>query len=509
MIIDVAVENLITYAKSHLLLDEIDEVYVRNSVLDLLKVDSYTQYEVDEDAIDAMTCPDEIIAPLVSYALSNGVIKDGEQDYFATKLMGLVSLKPSEVVNMFEDLHSHSPAKAFTWLHDYSIKNDYIKLTAISKNKQWEAKSTKGKLEVTINLSKPEKSNKDTAKLVGQKASSYPACAICKENVGFAGHGTLRQNLRYIPLTLAGEDWFWQFSPYAYFNQHGIVINAEHTPMKVVPATVRKLLDFLDYAPQYFVGCNADLPIVGGSILTHDHFQGGLKVLPMHKSKNGTKYKTVDEKFKYIEIYVADWYNSVIRLIGSNKDALTSLAGNIITAWREYTDESVEIIAKDEKGVHSTVTPTARKAQDGRYIVELILRNNLTTEKYPDGVYHVHPEYQNIKSESIGLIEAMGLFILPGRLDRQLKEVESYLKGEKEFKEKELAEDMKIHAKMIKKLIKAHGTSCSQIESALAIKEEINDVCEKILDNTAVFKKDEQGVAAFEKFLASVGIVKA
>lgn len=509
MIIDVAVENLIQYAKSHLLLDDLDEMYVRNLVLDLLKVDSYTQYEIDEDAIDEMACPDEIIAPLVSYALSNGVIKEGEEDYFATKLMGLVSLKPSEVVDMFDDLHDHSPAKAFEWLHDYSIKNDYIKLTAISKNKHWEAKSTKGKLEITINLSKPEKSNKDTAKLVGQKASTYPACAICKENVGFAGHGTLRQNLRYIPLTLGGEEWFWQFSPYAYFNQHGIAINAEHTPMKVIPATVRKLLDFVDYAPQYFIGCNAALPIVGGSILTHDHFQGGLKTLPMHKAPSLARYKSTDEEFKYVDTAIVDWYNSVIRLVSSNKELLVAYAGKIIDGWKEYSDESVEIIAKDENGQHNTLTPIARKAPDGRYIVELILRNNLTSEKYPDGVYHVHPEYQNIKSESIGLIEAMGMFILPGRLDRQLKEVESYLKGEKDFKEKELAQDMKIHAKMIKKLIKEHGTACSDVEAALAIKEEINDVCEHILDNTAVFKKDAQGVEAFDRFLASVGIVKA
>lgn len=506
MIIDVAVENLIQYAKSHLLLDELDELYVRNRILDMLKVDNYTQYEIDEDAIDALTCPDTVIAPLVSYALSQGVIKEGEEDYFATALMGAVSLKPSEIVNMFEDLHAHSPEKAFNFLHDYSIKNDYVKLTAINKNKHWEAKSTKGKLEITINLSKPEKSNKDTAKLVGQKVSSYPACAICKENVGFAGHGTLRQNLRYIPLELGGEEWFWQYSPYAYFNQHGIAINAEHTPMKVIPATVRKLLDFIDYAPHYFVGCNAALPIVGGSILTHDHFQGGLKTLPMHKAKNLIRYKSAE--YPYIDTYIVDWYNSVIRLSSSNKEMLIEYAGKIIEAWKDYTDESVEVIAKDENGQHNAITPLARKV-DGKYIVELILRNNLTTEKYPDGVYHVHPEYQNIKSESIGLIEAMGMFILPGRLDRQLKEVAAYLKGEKEFKEKELAQDMKIHAKMIKKLIKEHGANCSDVEASLAIKEEINDVCAKILDNTSVFKKDAQGEEAFDKFLASVGIVKA
>lgn len=505
MIIDVAVENLIQYAKSHLLLDELDELYVRNQILDMIKVDSYTQYEIDEDAIDEMNCPDEVLAPLVNYALEKGVIKEGEENYFACALMGVVSLKPSEVVNMFEDIHSHNPMKAFEWLHDYSIKNDYVKLTAISKNKHWEAKSTKGKLEITINLSKPEKSNKDTAKLVGQKASSYPACAICKENVGFAGHGTLRQNLRYVPLTLDGEDWFWQYSPYAYFTQHGIAINNEHTPMKVNPSTVRKLLDFVDYAPSYFIGCNAALPIVGGSILTHDHFQGGLKTLPMHKAGNLARYKSAE--YPYIDTYVVDWYNSVIRLVSTNKEKIAEYAAKIIEAWKEYSDESVQVIAKDEAGQHNAVTPVARKV-DGKYVVEIILRNNLQTEQYPDGVYHVHPEYQNIKSESIGLIEAMGLFILPGRLDRQVKEIESYLMG-KPFDEKSLAPDMKVHAKMIKKLIKQNGKECSQVEATLAVKDEINFVCEQILDNTAVFKKDEQGVEAFDKFLASVGINKA
>jgi UDPglucose--hexose-1-phosphate uridylyltransferase len=229
----------------------------------------------------------------------------------------------------------------------------------------------------------------------------------------------------------------------------------------------------------------------------------------MHKAPNKAKYKSLDEEFKYVETYVVDWYNSVIRLVGPNKKVLVAYAGKIIEGWKAYSDESVEIIACDENGQHNTLTPIARKSNDGKYIVELILRNNLTSEKYPDGVYHVHPEYQNIKSESIGLIEAMGMFILPGRLDRQLKEVASYLKGEKEFKEKDLAPDMKIHAKMIKKLIKEHGSSCSAVEAALAVKEEVNDVCANILDNTAVFKKDAQGEEAFDKFLASVNIVKA
>ena len=338
MIIDASIERLLQYAQSHLLLDDLDVVYKRNVLLDLLGLKEYTVYEVEYDAIDAMETPDEVLSPIISYALEKGIIQPGQEEYFGNKVMDIVSLTPSGIVDIFDELHESSPAKAFDWLHDYCIKNDYIKASRIAKNKHWEAKSTKGKLEITINLSKPEKNNKDTAKLVGAKPSGYPACMICKENEGCANN--LRQNLRTIPLEMGGEDWFWQFSPYAYFNQHGIAINGEHTPMKVDKSTVRKLLDFIDYAPStYFIGCNAALPIVGGSILTHDHFQGGGKVLPMHKATALNKYKSED--YPYIETYVLDWYNSVIRLVSTNKNMLIEYAGDIIDAWKNYDDESV------------------------------------------------------------------------------------------------------------------------------------------------------------------------
>ena len=454
-----------------------------------------------------MTCPDEVLNPIVDYAVANGIITEADREKFGNDVMDMVSLRPSEVVDMFDSLYETSPAKAFDWLHDYGVKNDYIKATKIARNKHWEAKSTKGKLEITINLSKPEKNNKDTAKLLTAKKSSYPSCMICAENEGYAGHGVYRQNLRTIPLTLGGEEWFWQFSPYAYFNQHGIAINGEHTPMKVDKSTVRKLLDFIDYAPStYFIGCNAALPIVGGSILTHDHFQGGGKVLPMHKATALNKYKSED--YPYIETYVLDWYNSVIRLVSTNKNMLIEYAGDIIDAWKNYDDESVGIIHATDKQ-HNAVTPIARKCKDKNkndaYCVELILRNNRTDEKYPDGIFHVHPEYQNIKSESIGLIEAMGLFILPARLDRQLKEVQEYLIGARKYDKKALAEDMQIHARMIEKLMK-ENPKCTPAEAPLIIKDEVNSVCEHILDNTAVFKKDEEGAAAFDRFLESIGI---
>ena len=498
MIIYSCIENLLQYAQSHLLLDDLDVIYVRNKLMQSLKLEDYVQYETDVDAIEEMTCPDAVLNPIVDYAVENVIITEDGREEFADKIMDTVSLKPSEIVDMFESLHSTSPAKAFDWLYDYSIKNDYVKQTKIAKNKHWEAKSTKGKIEITINLSRPEKNNKDTAKLLKQKNTSYPPCMICKENEGYAGHGVFRQTLRTIPLTLGGEEWFWQFSPYSYFNQHGIAINSEHTPMKVDTSTVQKLLDFVDY-----IGCNAALPIVGGSILTHDHFQAGLKQLPMHKAPYLKRFKSAE--YPYIDTGIVDWYNSVIRLESTNKKMLVEYAGKIISAWKAYSDESVGIIGADESGQHNAVTPIARKSNDGKYIVELILRNNCTSEQFPDGIYHVHPEYQNIKSESIGLIEAMGLFILPGRLDRQLAEVRQYLTREVKYSREKLADDMKVHADMIEKLMK-ENPKCTPKEAELNVKDEVNRVCECILDNTAVFKKDEAGVAAFEKFLSSLGI---
>ncbi len=505
MIIHSQIEQLLTYAQAHLLLDDLDVIYVRNRLLAMLGVEDYVQYEVDEDAIDEMTCPDDVLNPIVDYAVANGIIGEDERERFGNDVMDLVSLRPSQVVEMFEDLYDQSPAKAFDWLHDYGVKNDYIKATKIARNKHWEAKSTKGKLEITINLSKPEKNNKDTAKLLtAKKAASYPACMICEENAGYAGHGVYRQSLRAVPLELGGEEWFWQFSPYAYFNQHGIAINREHTPMKVNPQTIIKLLDFVDYNPNYFIGCNAALPIVGGSILNHDHFQGGLKLLPMHKAAPLTAYKSGE--YPYVEISVLDWYNSVIRLASDSRKTVAELAGKIVEAWKVYSDESAGVIANDGEQ-HNAVTPIARKA-DGKYVVELILRNNRTSEEFPDGIFHVHPENQNIKSEAIGLIEAMGLFILPARLDRQLAEAEQYVSRAVKYPGADgLADDMKPHAAMIERLMKENG-KCTPAEAAVVIKEEVNRVCEDILDNTAVFKKDEAGVAAFERFMLSLGLEK-
>ena len=498
MLIYPSVESLLYYAQAHLLLDDLDVIWARNLILDELKLNDYVQYEVDYDAIEALDRPDT-----VNYAVENGIITEDKREYFAGKLMNIICKRPGEVTDIFGDLHRKSPAKAFEWLHDYGIKSDYIKLTKISENIKWEAKGTRGKLEITINTCRPEKNNKETAAALKAAKSEYPACSICKENEGYAYGGQIRQTLRTVPLELGGEEWFWQFSPYAYFNQHGIAVNAEHTPMKIDDAAIVKLFDFIDFMPNYFIGCNAALPRIGGSVLTHDHFQGGAKVMPMQKA--GALIKLKNKEYPYIDMCVVDWYNSVLRLSCSNREKLIEFAQKVNSAWATYSDESVGITAKTVEQ-HNAITPIVRKSDD-KYIIDIIFRNNRTSEEFPDGIFHAHPEYHNIKSESIGLIEAMGLFVLPGRLARQIAEIEKYITKEERYSEAKLAPDMLCHKNMIERLVKSAGSGkLSSAEAKLNIKDEINRVCEEILVNTAVFKPDEQGRTAFLKFLATLGI---
>ena len=499
------IENLLYYAQNNLLLDDLDLQYARNLMLDELKLTSYEQYEVNADELDALAAPDAVLDPIVAYAVDNGIITETQKEYFGDKIMNLVMLKPSQVADMFDDLHAKSAVKAFDWLYDYAVKSNYVKASKIAENKCWEAKGTKGKIEVTINLARPEKDNKDTEKLLKNKSSHYPECNICIDNCGYSDGVQNRRTLRYAPMELGGEQWFWQYSPYSYFNRHGIAVNFDHVPMKVDGETIAKLFDCIDFLPNnYFIGCNAALPRIGGSILTHDHFQGGGRLLPMHKAPAAYKIKSAD--YPYVDACVADWYNNVIRLSCSNREKLIELASKINAAWHVYSDESVGVLAKTDEQ-HNSVTPIVRK-DNGNYIVDIILRNNRCDDKYPDGIFHAHPEYMNIKSESIGLIEAMGLFVLPARLDAALAQIEKYLTKEVRYSASSLGEDMKCHQGMIERLLAESKNKVSPLEASLNVKDEVNRVCEEILRNTAVFKNDEQGTAAMEKFLSSLGFAK-
>lgn len=489
--------DLIGYAEAHLGLPEADETYVSNLLMQKFGLNEMKPCWVNAKKIAALTCPDEILSPLKEYALKNGLIAEGEEEFFTSELLDMLSPRPSQVIEKFNELHKTSPAAAFDMLYDLGVKNDYVKSSAIAKNEYWQTTTTRIPIEITINLSKPEKNNKLTAKL-RNVSSGYPKCMLCKENVGYEGQGRTRRNMRTVPLTLAGEKWFWQFSPYAYFYQHGIAINLAHTPMELTDKTTRKLLDFVDFAPDYCIGSNAPLPIVGGSILAHEHFQGGRHVFPMFLCDKGEPiYQSGG-----VSAYLPDWYNSVILFEGEDKDALCAAAANVLEKWLTYSDESVGVVAQTD-APHNTLSPIVRKTENG-YQVYLLLRNNRCDERHPDGIFHAHKEYHNIKSESIGLIEAMGRFILPGRLHRQLREIRKFLTGEIT----EICEDMQIHADAIRALTQKYGTSLSEEEARNAVTAYVENVCENILDNTAVFKHDEAGKAAFGRFLAYCGICR-
>lgn len=504
-------EKLLQYAKLHLGLSTRDLPFVRNLLLREFNLSSPLKEVVDLSYIKDLTIPDELVLEIEEFAVANNIVNDSEKNLFSTYIMGVLTPLPSVVESKFYDIKLRSGTlKACEYFYDLCVKNNYVQTTAIAKNKKWECFDGDRKLEITINLSKPEKDNKQTAKLLTQKqGDKYPACMICKENEGFKGASNLpaRQNLRTISVNLGGEDWFVQYSPYAYFNEHLIAINSNHTPMKVDGSTITKLLDFVDYFPNYIIGSNASLPIVGGSILNHEHFQGGAHKMPMQYSKVEKEF--FSEHYPNVKVGIVDWYSSVIRLESNSRDDVFGLAEKIILAWQSYTDESLYIYAKTDNEKHNSVAPIVTKVNDV-YVVDLILRNNITSSEYPDGVYHAHPEYHNIKKEAIGLIEAMGLFILPGRLERQLESIAKILCGQIEINLGDLdnqEHDLHVHKNMILELMQ--GGKAKDIDSArLIIKEKINNVCKNILINSAVFKKDEKGQAGFENFLQTINIEK-
>ncbi len=507
------IEKLIVYAKQNLGLSELDVIYQRNTLLHLFNLSSPTNEEVDEEFIKSLQVPDVLIEEIMAYAIENGIVSEEiSADLFANYVFGILTPRPSEVNSQFMSLKENLGSQiACDYLYNLSIKNYYIRQTAIDKNVKWDADELDIPLEITINLSKPEKSNKDVAKLLSApKGDKYPSCPLCKENEGFYGHAQQapRSNIRTVTINLGGEEWGMQYSPYLYFDEHCILFNKVHTPMIINGSTVEKLFDFIELFPNYFVGSNSDLPIVGGSILNHEHYQGGKHLMPLQKAPALKSYKS--DKYLDVSIDVVDFYNSVIRISGYNRNTVQEIATDVITTWRSYTDKSVGVVAVEEDGVkHNTVTPIARFLNDNRYCIELILRNNSTTEEYPDGVFHAHPEYHNIKKEGIGLIEAMGLYILPARLKRQFNDIAQILARKVEYNKDDInneSHDLYVHRFMIEELLQKNPR-CKDVKKANAIiTEYVNNVCAQILYNTSVFKKDSLGVVAFNKFLDACGI---
>jgi UDPglucose--hexose-1-phosphate uridylyltransferase len=506
----ILIEKLLTYAEEFLHLEPLDKIYKRNILLREFKLDAPCDDAGDLSYIKTLTVPDVLVKEIEDYALENSLAVDGLLNLYSTYIFGLLSPLPS-VVNkeFFAIRESQGIQKACDYLFNLSIKNNYIQKTAIDKNIMWEYKDGDNVLEITINLSKPEKDNKEIAKLLSmpKKATKYPACLLCKENEGYEGHAShpARENIRTISLNLDGEDWFVQYSPYAYYNEHCIIINKKHTPMEITRKTVKNLLDFVDVFPNYMAGSNAALPIVGGSILNHEHYQGGGHIMPMQKAKYKTMFAS--KQYPNVKAGIVDWYNSVIRLTSTDRVQICDLAGDIIEKWKTFSYEPSGVIAFSGDTPHNTLSPIIRKDGDD-YVIDLILRNNRTDETYPDGIFHAHPEYHNIKKEGIGLIEAMGLFILPARLKKQLDMIADIICGNDTYNETELNNPdnyLYVHRDMIKSLVETIKTT-SKEDALDAVKQRVNETCKNILFNTAVFKKDEVGVNGFTAFMNACGM---
>ena len=504
-------EKLLVYAERFLYLNKRDETYFRNILLREFGLSEPMEEVPDLSIVKEYDVPDAIVSEVEEYALENGIVKDGEQNLYSTYIFGILSPLPSKVNEEFLKIKGKDGIKAACrYFYDLSVKNNYVQKTAIGRNLKWEYKDGANVLEITINLSKPEKNNKDVAKLlIAPKKNKYPACLLCKENEGYKGTAThpARENIRTISLTLGGEPWFVQYSPYAYYNEHMIAISEKHVPMHIKADTIDKLLDFVDFFPNYMIGSNAALPIIGGSILNHEHFQGGGHVMPMHRAPLLKGYDDLKSKYHDVKIGIVDWYNSVIRLESKNRKEIGDLAKDIVAAWADFTDEGCNVFAETDWEKHNSLSPVCR-IKDGAYIFDMILRNNLVTKERPEGYFHARPEFHNIKKESIGLIEAMGLFILPGRLKRQLSAVADILCGNEKYDEKALWEegnDLYAHRFMIKDLIK-DGLLSDKSEADEKVRAKVNEVCKIILFDTAVFKKDENGRRGFIKFLTAAGI---
>lgn len=481
-----AVDALVSYALKTELIEECEQIWAKNVILDAIKADDAPEIDVSENA------PlNDILDVLTEYAIPGESVV--YRDLFDTEIMGRLTPRPGQVTAKFQALRAWSPEAATDWYYKFSQDSNYIRRDRIARDVQWKAPTEYGDLDITINLSKPEKDPRAIAAARNLPASAYPRCLLCAENEGYAGrvNHPARQNHRVVPITINGSEWFLQYSPYVYYNEHCICFNRIHTPMKIDRACFAKLLDFVRQFPHYFVGSNADLPIVGGSILAHDHFQGGRYVFAMERASVETKICFSD--FEDIEAGIVKWPMSVIRINGKNPDRLIELADRILNAWRNYTDKNAMIYAKTEGEPHNTITPIARRRGD-KYELDLVLRNNLTTAEYPLGLYHPHQELHHIKKENIGLIEVMGLAVLPARLKDELSNVADKLaKGE-------TVEG--VHAEWAAELKKKYIFTP---ENALdIIKAETGKVFATVLEHAGVYKRTPEGNAAFLRFIQSV-----
>ena len=492
MNVNVYITALINYGLNKGLFDPCDKAFMINGILEALKLDSYEPAETRTMSLE------EILQGLLEDAVARGVCADDitSRDLFDTKLMGVLTPPPREVRGKFATLYEKSPEEATEWYYRFSQDTDYIRRYRVQKDMRWKTATEYGNLDITINLSKPEKDPKAIAAAKAAPQSDYPKCLLCPENEGYAGrmNHPARQNHRIIPMELAGENWNLQYSPYVYYTEHCIVFNSQHTPMVINKATLQKLLDFVTKFPHYFIGSNADLPIVGGSILSHEHFQGGHFSFPMERAP--IERKISFKGYEDVTAGIVKWPMSVIRLTCPDKDRLCDLATKILLKWRIYTDKAAFILAKSGGEPHNTITPIARRRGEA-FELDLVLRNNITTEEHPLGVYHPHAELHHIKKENIGLIEVMGLAVLPARLKQELAGIEeAILNGTP------LAGELAKHEAWVKELMEKQ--TFTPDNTACILKMEVGKVFAQVLEHAGVYKRTPEGAAAFDRFIDAV-----
>ena len=489
-----SIKKLVTYGLETGLITEEDRIFTTNELLELLNLDEYEEPEETYTDVDL----ESTLAEILDYACENGLLEDSivYRDLFDTRIMGLLTPRPHEVIRTFQNLYAKSPKEATDAYYKFSQDTDYIRRYRIARDRKWVTSTPYGELDITINLSKPEKDPKAIAAAKAAKQSGYPKCQLCMENIGYSGRTNhpARQNHRVMPITVNGKPWGFQYSPYVYYNEHCIVFNSLHTPMKIERDTFAKLLDFVRQFPHYFVGSNADLPIVGGSILSHDHFQGGNYEFAMAKAPIEASFTI--KGYEDVTAGIVKWPMSVIRLQHAEPDRLVDLADHILELWRGYTDKDAFIFAETDGEPHNTITPIARKRGE-IFELDLVLRNNITTEEHPLGVYHPHAELHHIKKENIGLIEVMGLAVLPARLKPELELLAEYMVSGKDIRSNETLEK---HADWVEEFLPKYGT-ITQENVMDIIQEEVGIVFMKVLECAGVYKCDEKGRKDFRKFI--------
>lgn len=503
--IQTEIRKLVQYGLLAGLVPEEDKIYTTNRLLELFGL--LELQDLDEDALAEVENTgvedlEAILSAMLDYAFEAGLMEENSvvyRDLFDTKIMSVLLPRPSEVIRKFRELYKEDPGKATDYYYKFSCDTDYIRRYRIKKDRKWIAKTEYGDLDITINLSKPEKDPKAIAAAKNAKQTAYPKCQLCMENEGYAGrlNHPARQNHRIIPVTIQGSDWGFQYSPYVYYNEHCIVFNGQHVPMKIEHNTFCKLFDFVKQFPHYFVGSNADLPIVGGSILSHDHFQGGNYEFAMAKAPVERSFAV--KGFEDVRAGVVKWPMSVIRLSAADTDRIIALADVILNKWRGYSDEAAFIFAQTDGEPHNTITPIARKRREN-YELDLVLRNNITTEEHPLGVYHPHAKLHHIKKENIGLIEVMGLAVLPARLKGEMEQLKAAMLAGKDLRSDEVLEK---HADWVDEFSAKYDKIDNSNIDAI-VEKEIGLVFMQVLEDAGVYKRTSEGQEAFDRFIGSL-----